>query len=323
MKAGVLHEVGGSPRFEDFDEPVPGDGEVLVHVAAAALKPIDRQIADGSHYYAERQQLPAVCGADGVGRVEGSGERLVFNLPRIPFGGMAERTVAPRALCVPVPDGVDDVTAAAVFNPGMAAWSSLLWRGEFEAGGAVLVLGATGVSGTLAVQLAARHGARRVVAAGRDQEALARLGGLGADALVRLDAPADEVAAALSDAAGPGGYDLVIDYVWGPPTEALLAALTRSDMAQSARTRLVQVGQGGGPTISLPAAALRSSGLEIVGQGTGRRPPMDQVKDAYDQLMGLAGKGELQIDVATAPLSDVESVWRRPGRSRVVFLPGT
>lgn len=119
MKAAVLHEIGRSPRFESFPDPVAQSNEVTVQVRAAALKPVDKQMADGSHYSAFRE-FPVICGVDGVGRLE-NGSRVFFALPRSPYGAMAERTVVPKPRCFPLPDTVDDITAAAVFNPGLSA----------------------------------------------------------------------------------------------------------------------------------------------------------------------------------------------------------
>jgi NADPH:quinone reductase-like Zn-dependent oxidoreductase len=322
MRAAVLHTHGQPPRCEEFAEPTAGENEVLVEVQAAALKPVDRQMAAGAHYASPRQ-LPAICGADGVGRLS-DGSRVLFNMPRPPYGGMAQRTVVAARQCLPVPDEVDDVTAAATFNPGMAAWKALIWRGELSEGQTVLVLGATGASGRLAIQWAKLHGAGRIVAAGRNQQVLDSLHALGADATIRLDqAPADLVGA-FTDAAHDTGYDVVVDYVWGPPAEALITTLTGTDLtaAASARTRLVQVGQLAGPTIALPAAALRSSGLEILGSGSGVSPSGEVVMDAYHRLMALAAEGEFVIDIEQVPLTDIEQAWQRdPQSPRLVITP--
>ncbi|HEX3525708.1 MAG TPA: zinc-binding alcohol dehydrogenase family protein [Thermoanaerobaculia bacterium] len=147
MNAAVLHTLGQPPRYEPFAEPSPADGEALVHVHAAALKPLDKARADGSHY-TSMGALPAVAGVDGTGRLD-DGSRVVFAFPRPPFGAMAERTVVARSRCLPVPDGIDDVTAAAVFNPGLSAWGSLTWRAQLAPGETVLILGATGATGQL------------------------------------------------------------------------------------------------------------------------------------------------------------------------------
>jgi NADPH2:quinone reductase len=141
----------------------------VVRVRAASLKAVDRQMAGGSHYASPRE-LPAVCGIDGVGELD-DGTRVFFGGPRRPFGAMAERTVAPRAFCFPVPSGIDDETAAALPNPGVSAWLSLTHRAKLAPGETVLILGATGVTGQLAVQIAKLLGAKRVIGAGRNERA--------------------------------------------------------------------------------------------------------------------------------------------------------
>jgi NADPH2:quinone reductase len=148
MKAAVLHALGETPRYEEFAEPTPDRDEALVSVRAASLKSSDKMMADGSHYDSLRQ-LPAVVGLDGVGVLDGT--RVYCGGPRPPFGTMAERTVVPRAFCMPVPDAVDDLTAAALPNPAMSSWLALLWRARLEPGETVLILGATGRSSGLEI----------------------------------------------------------------------------------------------------------------------------------------------------------------------------
>jgi NADPH:quinone reductase-like Zn-dependent oxidoreductase len=323
MRAAVLHTLGGIPGYEQFPAPEAGDGEALVTVTAAALKPVDRLMAAGGHY-ASYAELPAVCGSDGAGRLE-DGSRVFFFNTRRPYGGMAEQTVVPHGRWFAVPDEVDDVTAAAAFSPGMAAWKAVLWRGGLQPGQTVLVLGATGNSGRVAVQMAKRAGAAKVVAAGRDAEGLARLPGLGADAVIQLDQPAEALAAAFAAEGQPSGYDLVVDYVWGRPAEALFRSLTQPDLIPGRpvpRTLYVQVGHGAGEMIGLSANALRSANLEIVGSGSGAIPSGADVQAAYDQLMAAVASGEIVIETEELPLSDVAQGWQRHGSGRrLVFVP--
>src|SRR5215813_12484997 len=172
MHAAVLHTIGAAPRYEEFPEPVirDKDDEAIVHVRAASLKPVDKQLAGGSHY-ASRRELPCVCGSDGVGHLD-DGKRVFFGGPRPPHGAMAQRTVVPLAFTFPVPENVSDETAAALPNPGISAWLSLSYRAKLVQGENVLILGATGVTGKLAIKIARLLGAARVVAAGRNQQAL-------------------------------------------------------------------------------------------------------------------------------------------------------
>jgi len=319
MNAAVLHTLGRPPQFEPFPEPSPAEGEVIVHVRAAALKPVDKQLASGSHYASPRE-LPSVCGADGVGRLE-DGTRVFFGGPRQPYGAMAERTVVRRAQCFPVPDDLDDETAAAILNPGVSAWLSLKHRAKLALGETVLILGATGVTGKLSVQIAKILGAGRVVAAGRNEQVLSALHELGADATIRLDKPDQKLIEAFRREAGEKGFNVIVDYLWGPPTEALLKAITRAEFAVAgSETRLVEVGESAGPTITLSAAVLRSTALTIL--GTAGIPSWEVLTDAFQQVMNHAASGKLRVDSERVSLMDIEGAWERdvPGR-RLVVIP--
>lgn len=319
MHAAVLRAIGTVPRYEEFPEPAirDADKEAIVHVHAAALKPVDKQMASGSHY-ASRRELPCVCGSDGVGHLD-NGQRIFFGGARPPHGAMAERTVVPRAFTFPLPENVDDATAAALPNPGISAWLSLTYRAKLARGENVLILGATGVTGKLAVQIAKLLGAARVVVAGRNPDALNKLIELGADATISLALPATELADAFLREAGQSGFQVVIDYVWGPPAEAFLAATTRKEFAAiQSETRFVQVGESAAPTITLPAAALRSSALTIM--GTAGIPPLNVLVEAFQQVMAYAAKGDLQIDTEKIPLADIENAWQRDQQSRRLVI---
>jgi len=318
MNAAVLHTLGKPPRYESFAEPVAGDGEVIVHVHAAALKPVDKQLASGTHY-ASTHALPMVCGIDGVGHLD-DGSRVFFGGVRPPYGAMADRTVVRRAFTFAIPDALSDDTAAAMVNPGVSAWLTLAARAKLAPGENILILGATGVTGKLATKIAKLLGAARVVAAGRNHEALSTLHKLGADATIQLDTPADELSEAFAREAGSSGFQVVIDYVWGKPAEAFLAAITRKEFAIGSETRYVQVGESAGPTISLPAAVLRSTPLTIM--GTAGMPPREVLADALQQVMAHAASGELQIETERIPLADIETAWQRDQQGRrFVIIP--
>jgi NADPH:quinone reductase-like Zn-dependent oxidoreductase len=320
MHAAVLHALGKPPLFEEFPDPTPGEGEVLIHVCAAALKPVDKQLAGGKHYASPRE-FPVVCGADGVGRLDEDGTRIFFGGPRRPYGAMAERTVVRRPQCFSIPEDVDDDTAAAIPNPGVSAWLSLKHSAKLASGETVLILGATGVTGKLAVQIAKILGAGRVVAAGRNERVLSTLLELGADATIRFDRSDQELIEAFRREAGEKGFDVIIDYLWGPPTEALLTAITGAEFAVvGSETRLVEVGESAGPTITLPAAVLRSTALTIL--GTAGIPPWDVLTEAFQQVMNHAASGKLRIETERVPLAEIEDAWGRNLQSRrLVVIP--
>ena len=324
MNAAVVHAYDAPPRYGQFEGPVPREGEQLVAVTAAGLHPIVRGIAAGKHY-GSSGVLPFVPGVDGVGLLA-DGTRVYFGISRAPFGTFAEQGLAPSSMCVPLPDGLDDATAAGTANPAMSSWVALTVRAKFVAGESVLVLGATGVAGQLAVQIAKRLGARRVIACGRNPEALAEAKALGADATISLDQPREALVAALrAEIAGKetgGGVNIVLDYLWGPPAEAALEAIAMKGLDQAApRIRYAQIGSSAGETIPFSAGTLRSSGLELLGSGFGSAS-LDQIRSAVTEFFAAAAATPFQVKIRTAPLRDVERLWgERESTVRLVFQP--
>lgn len=314
MHAAVVNVLGQPPQYQEFPDPVAGEGEVLVKVRAAGLHPVVIARANGTHYSSDGK-VPMIPGVDGVG-TWGDGRRVYCGFARSPFGTMAEYTVVPKSMCIPLPDGIDDVQAAGIANPGMSAWVSLKERAHISAGESVLILGATGVAGQLAIQVARALGAKRVVGAGRNVEAI---GSADVDAVIGLGAGDDAVREAFA-AEAAAGIDVVIDYLWGRPTELLLEALARGFRESSTRpTRLVEVGTSAGPTITLPGGILRSVDLMLLGSGFGSAA-MDKILAAIPELFSMAAAGSLKIDVDPIPLSNVEQAWERAEKGRrIVF----
>lgn len=318
MKAAVLRSFGESPRYEDFPDPVAGDGEVLVQVHAAGLHPVVRALASRTHY-GSSDMLPMVVGVDGVGRIDDT-TSVFFGGTRPPYGTMAELASVPRAFCIPLAGGLDEVTAAAGLNPGLSGWLALSWRAKLVIGETVLVMGAAGVAGHLAVQSARLLGAGRIVAAGRNREALEGLVELGATALVDLAGSFEEVRDALATEAARTPFDVVIDYLWGTPTEALLAAIAMRGLTHVARRiRLVQVGDSAAESIALTAEVLRSSGVELYGSGAGT-VPVERVLAAVPEFMELLARKQLVVDADVVPLSEVEANWSRPQKGKRIVL---
>lgn len=320
MNAAVVNAFDAPPRYGSFQEPVAQEGEQLVTVAAAGLHPIVKSLANGTHY-GSTGELPFIPGVDGVGRLA-NGTRVFFGVSRPPFGTFAEKALAAGWMCIPVPDGIDDVTAAGIANPAMSSWVALKARARFAAGENVLILGATGAAGQLSVQIAKRLGARRVVAAGRNPQALEKLKNLGADVVISLEQDREALVSAFRREYAEAGVDVVLDYLWGPPAEALLAAIAQKGLkTASGRVRFVQIGSSAGGTISLPAATLRSSGLELLGSGFGSAS-FDQIKQAITEFFTIAARQPLQFETRTASLRDVESLWNTPEQGvRLVFQP--
>jgi NADPH:quinone reductase-like Zn-dependent oxidoreductase len=315
MQAAVVNALGQAPKYQSFPDPTPQEGETLIQVRAAGLHPIVKALASGAHY-ASGGELPAIPGIDGAG-VLPDGRRVYFVFVRKPWGTMAERAAAPLSKCIPLPDGLDDMQAAAIANPGMSAWLSLKERAALQAGETVLILGATGVAGQLAIQAARQLGARRVIAAGRNVDSIATAD---VDAIVGLSESEDAVREAFA-AHAASGIDVVIDYLWGRPTELLLQALAEGFKASSThRTRLVEVGESAGKTITLPGATLRSIDLTIMGSGFGSAP-LDLILAAIPTLFSMAATGRLKIAVEPVPLAEVETAWNRVEKARrIVFV---
>nr|WP_245610283.1 zinc-binding alcohol dehydrogenase family protein [Yersinia kristensenii] len=307
MKAAIVQTLGKPPVLGQFAEPTPIAGETVVNVIAAGIKQLDRAIVRGTHYSSPKI-LPIVPGTDGIGSLS-DGSRVYFASFRPPFGAMAEKAVA--SWYVPVPPEVNDATAAALINPGLAAWLPLVWRAKIQPGETVLIMGATGTSGKLAIAAARHLGAGRIIAAGRRQEVLATLG---ADATVDLTLQGAELTDAFVQAAGPTGYHVIVDYIWGPATEALFAALTRHDLTSHANDsdrgiRLVNVGSMASPTLQLPSAVLRSANLHILGSGTGNFPPIPELKQIVTDIFSLAAQQKISIDTQVHKLEEVADVW--------------
>ncbi len=319
MKAAIVRGPGQTPVYGDFSEPAGSEGECLVSVTASAMSCLAKGRASGTHYSAS-SDFPFVAGFDGVGRL-GDGRRVYFIMPSVPFGAMAERTVVPAARCLALPADLDDVTAAAIANPGMSSWAALTERARLEAGETVLVNGATGASGRLAVQIAKRLGASKVIATGRNVKVLDEVASLGADATIPLVEDDSALASAFGEQFA-AGVDVVVDYLWGRSAELLLAAGATAGRNVKP-IRFVQVGSIGGVDITLPSAILRSSTIELMGSGLGS-VPFDRLVRAIDALFQATVPGGFQIAAKPVPLSEVEQAWRHDdSASRTVFIVGS
>jgi NADPH:quinone reductase-like Zn-dependent oxidoreductase len=323
MKAAVLHKFGKAPRYEDFPDPTLGEGETLIQVKAVALENIDRAMARGSHF-ARRQclpRLPAIVGSDGIGMSE-DGRLIGFGGMKPPYGAMAEQAAIPNRHYVPIPDGIDAAIAAAVPGSALTSLFPLKWGAQLQPDETVLINGATGFTGKLAVQVARLLGANRIVATGRNDEALRSLPGLGADSVIDLKQSDSSLADAFKREAGTSGYGIILDFLWGHPTEVLITTLVPDTLSFAhGRTRLVQIGEMAGPRIALSADALRTSGLTMSGAGGGLTP--EAVSEGTSQVWDWIKEGKLEAELERVPLKDVERAWKRidvRGR-RIVIIP--
>lgn len=310
MKAILVENKGRAPVYGDFAEPHAGPGEYRIRVTAAALSPLTRARAAGSHYSAAAS-YPFVTGADGVGRLE-DGRRVYFVLPRPPFGAMAEWSVAAATHCIPLPDGINDVTAAAMANPGMSSWAAFVERAHLKPGETVLINGATGISGLLAIQIARHLGAKRIVATGRSPDGLAAAMAAGADQTILLSEPGleDRFREACTQ-----GIDVVIDYLWGASAQSLLTAAAKEETP----VRFVQAGASSGVDITLPGAVLRASAITLMGSGIGS-VPLERLAMAVAAVFQAAVPGKFAIATKAVPLPHAPDVWQDDNsRQRTVF----
>jgi NADPH:quinone reductase-like Zn-dependent oxidoreductase len=312
MRAAVLQAHGGVPEVGEFRDPEPERGAEVLQVLAAGVNPIDVRIASGA-FPRERYEVPYVAGKEGVGRRE-DGSLVYFDVSRKPFGAFAERTLIDAGSGYPVPDGLDPALAVCLGVSGLAAWLSLEWRGRLAPGETVLVLGASGVVGQIAVQVAKLLGAGRVVTAARDEAALERTRSLGADELVSL--VGDDVAGALRSAAGGGGFDLVLDPLWGEPARAAIGAVKPFG-------RVVNMGQSAAAEVSLTSAAIRHTPVELIGH-TNYAAGEERKAEAYARLASHAAAGRLRVAIERLGLDDVPAAWQRQGSSphaKLVVVP--
>ena len=319
MRALEVHTPGDAPRVADRDVPSPGAGEVLVRLAAAPVTPLDVLCASGTSYFGV-PATPYVPGVQGVGHTDDG--RLVW-FPRSAGmapgdGSMAEVVAVSEADLVPLPD-VEPAAMAALGLSAVAALMALTWRGELQHGEHVLVLGAGGVVGQAAVQLARLHGATRVVAAARSEAGQRRAREAGADVVVPLDT--DDVSALaerLTDAAD-GPVDLVLDPLFGVPAAAAARTLR-------AGGRLVHLGSSAGETCPLDSATLRSRSLRLLGY-TNNELPADLKAVAVTTVARHAAAGDLAVDHEVVPLDDAPQAWVRQAAGevagRVVLVPAT
>jgi len=316
MKAAVVRSFDAPPRYEDFDLPPPsGPDDVILDVLAAGLHPRVRSGASGSHY-ADERVLPMIPGIDAVGRLP-DGKRVYCIVHDTPYGTMAEKVVADRRRCVPLPDRIDEAVLAAAMNPGMSSWIALRLRAPIQAGQSVFVLGATGNAGRMAIPIARLLGAGRVVGAGRE---IGRLEASDADEVVSLVGEPKSVGAAIAKAASES--DIVLDYLWGKPALDAMSAMLTARRDRSEPLHWIQIGSVAGPTMELPSVALRSTNLRVMGSGQGSVPAKAIVAELPRLAEEILG-GRIPVDVVRVPLSNVEQTWNAPvpAGQRVVFVP--
>lgn len=313
MKAAVVNTFGIPPSFQDFREPVASDGETVVEVHATALSPIVKGLASGRHY-ASGTTAGFVPGVDGVG-IDAEGQRVYFLFPKTPFGSMAEKSLVAREMMVPVPEGLSDERAAAIATAGLASWIAFTRRAELQRGETVMILGATGSAGCMALQTARYLGASRVIAVGRDAAKLERLE---ADVKIALNDDADGALRAQFDE----GVDVVLDFAWGEPATRVLRAATqdRGSRTGEPRLRYVQLGTVAGDEIAVRGDMLRSAGLELIGSGIGSVSVKELLTGARE-LLAAAPMASFDAPFTSLPLTSVADAWICDQGIRYILTP--
>lgn len=315
MRAVVVSGPGEQPMAGEFRDPEPTAREGSYQLVAAGVHQVVKSRVAGSHY-SSAGGYPQVPGIDAVGR--GEDGRLVYaGGVRAPWGTMAQRFAAPMAFALP--DGADPLTVAAGMNPAMSGWLPIEETRADRGGelGTVIVVGATGTAGRLAVQAAQHLGASRVIALGRNESELARLADDGA---ITVALAAAELNAELTRALAGSTPTLVLDYLWGPITEQVLTALTSDGGAEDVRTDYVQIGAVAGKTASVPAAALRSRPIIMRGSGLGSVSPR-RFSEAIPRVLELLASGVLRAAAVPFTFAQAEQAWNHSGRGRAVIVP--
>jgi NADPH:quinone reductase-like Zn-dependent oxidoreductase len=319
MKAAVIHKANGSPEYEDFDKPVPQQGEALVRITASALsraaEASGTETDDGAG-----MGFPFIPGSVGVGQLDnGNGRRVAFAFPSFPFGSLSEWTVLPRAYCVDVPEQLDDMTAAAIASPGMFAWAALTERAKFKPGEAVLVNGASGSSGRLAVQIAKYLGAGRVLATCSSIAHGRELARMGADVIIALDLPEDEFRQTFARELRQANVTVILDYLWGASTEMLLEVIPELPIVEgTSNVRYVEVESSASYSITLPSNVFRSPRIEILGAGNGSVSPTTLIRVLADVLKA-AVLTDLTTETVKFPLHEIKSAWNQQTDKRVLI----
>ena len=323
MKAAVMYQKGEMPQFTtDFPEPnVQSDNELLISVKAVAIKHLDKSRASGKHYSTKTDVHQAkIIGGDGVGLLE-DGTR-VFALGD--SGMIAEKAVIDKNRMVKLPKGIDNVTAAALPNAIAGSAMALRFRANMKAGETVLINGATGFTGKIAVQIAKHYGAKKIIVTGRNEQSLQSLKELGADEIVSVKQDDEMFIAQIKEIHNTTPIDIIIDYLWGHTAELILEAL-KGKGSFTHRTRFVSIGSVTGDKIQLSAEILRSVDLHLSGSGLGswtKGEMQELFSEVIPEIFQLAADNKLKVEIAEVNLEDIEKLWDMdvPDGKRLVII---
>lgn len=321
MKAAVVFEKENIPQYTDFPDPdIPKDNEVQVSVKAASIKNLDRAIAGGSHYsVSDEVHQPKIIGTDGAGYLE-NGEKVYFFSKK---GTTAEKVNAEKGFIISVPEELDFVIAAALPNAVMGSAMGLKFKAGMKPGDTVLINGATGVTGRIAVQVAKLYGAKKIIATGRNEESLQSLIELGADEVVSLQLQDEDFKNKIKEIHHKAPVDIILDYLWGHSVEMILSAL-KGNGTFSHKTRLVSVGGMSGDIIQLSSQILRGTDIQISGSGLGSWTQEEfhlLFTEIIPGMFQAAVEGKITIETEIVAINEIESVWNAeiPAGKRLVI----
>jgi len=322
MKAALLHKLGEAPQCNDCAEPVAvNDNQLVMTVKAASVKNLDKGRASGRHY-ASYTQLPAITGTDAVGTLPDGTRVYAHGIS----GTIAEKALINKNKYKPLPANIDFVTAAALPNAVIGAAMALRYRAQMKPGNVVLVNGATGVTGQLAVQIAKHYRAAKIIATGRNADQLEKLKTMGADITVSLKDDDDTIIKTLKEIHSATPIDIVIDYLWGHPVELIIKVMKGGGLHNfTHRVKICTVGSMAGEQIELASGTLRSSAIELLGSGFGSLSEQELESfntEVLPEMFQLAADGLLHIDTQTAPLKDITEAWNQeiPAGKRLVIV---
>ncbi len=323
MKAAIIEKLGDIPKYKEFPSPkVTSDEQLLLNVKAAAVKNLDKIRASGKHY-ASHKDFPAVVGMDGVGTLEDGTRVYAQGIS----GMIAEKAIISKNRFTLIPDNLDFNIAAALPNAVLGAAMALKIRGKIKPGQNILINGATGVTGLLAVQIAKHYGANVIITTGRNLEILEKTRAYGANKTVSLQQDDKTIIKELKEIHSETPIDLVIDYLWGNPIELIINSVKGGGLDNfTKKVRIVTVGSMAGENISLSSGILRSSAIEILGSGFGSLSQEDLKQ--FDQkilpeMFKLAADGNLKMEIIQGNIRDIENLWVQkidPGKRLVIAI---
>lgn len=318
MKAAILYQYGESPKYAEVPDPIPNTGEALVTMVASSIKQLDKSKAAGKHY-TKYQALPAIVGMDGIAQLADGTHVYITGID----GTMAEKAMIVPNSGIPVPEKLSIPLAAALPNALLGSDAAMLYRGGLTKGDTILINGATGATGRIAIQMARNRGAKCVIAVGRLSSGLDELTALGADILIDTQQDDNAFTEALTEVFQQHQPNVVIDYLWGHPAELILKALHG---VITNKVNYITVGEMAGATIQLPSTLLRSRKIELLGSGIGSIS-YKEIKEYFTTELPTAyqwaAEGKIIMPLETVPLSDIETAWQTPekqGKRNVVML---